>query len=442
MSKPVKPKKPYPEFPLFAHAGGVWAKKIRGKLWYFGPWNDPDGALYRYLEEKDAIFAGRNPRISGNRPGVVTGVDVAYCVNYWLTRKNSRLADGDLSQRTFDDYLATGKRVVEFFGRTTVAETLQADDFAKLRASWPKWGPTTVRREIVQTRGIFRLCVEDAILKTEPNYGSGFRPPSKKTVRIARQQKVLEHGTQMLEADEIRNIYCTLDSPWKAMLLLGVNCGFGNTDISLLPKSAISGEWIAFPRGKTSVERKAWLWPETQQALQEAIESRPQPKSLELQNRVFVTKYGNEFVRANSKGTKVDSVATFFKKLLKDAGIARKGVGFYSLRRSFETIAAQTGQQVAVNCVMGHEEQGMSAVYRQFVSDDNIRAVCEHVRKWIFAILLILVYFCDLLCGMLRSLYSGGWHSGRHERNSDSEAAEKTPVVCDLADREWAVACV
>lgn len=48
----VKPTEPYPNFPLFPHATGRWAKKVRGKFHYFGPWDGPASALDLWLVQR------------------------------------------------------------------------------------------------------------------------------------------------------------------------------------------------------------------------------------------------------------------------------------------------------------------------------------------------------------------------------------------------------
>src|SRR3954470_6136050 len=89
-----KPAKPYPDFPLFPHAAGVWAKKIRGKLHYFGTWDDPDAALAKYLERKEDLHAGRTPR------GATEGVRVKDVANAFLAAKDAAVRAGELSPRT------------------------------------------------------------------------------------------------------------------------------------------------------------------------------------------------------------------------------------------------------------------------------------------------------------------------------------------------------
>src|SRR3954469_21470896 len=90
-----KPANPYPDFPLFPHATGRWAKKIRGKLHYFGPWADPDAALTKYLAQQDALHARRKPRPDS---GEVTVKDIA---NTFLNHKKALVNVGKLSPHTW-----------------------------------------------------------------------------------------------------------------------------------------------------------------------------------------------------------------------------------------------------------------------------------------------------------------------------------------------------
>jgi integrase len=141
--------------------------------------------------------------------------------------------------------------------------------------------------------------------------------------------------------------------------------------------------WLDLPRGKTGAPRRFPLWPETRDAIAAYLPNRPSPTGDANKNRLFLTRYGQGWGRGDSQ-ERTDAITGAFVRAREAAAVGRQWA-FYDLRRTFQTIAAQTRDFPAVSFVMGHTpgKNDMAAIYNQHIDDDRLRAVVEHVRKWL-----------------------------------------------------------
>lgn len=364
--------KPYPEFPLFRHASGQWAKKIRGKLYYYG--RDSDAALEKYLKEKDDRHAGRTPRPDAD------SATVKDMVNGFLNWKLSLKDSGELSPLTYADYKRCCDEIVDAFGKRRLLSDIRQDDFAAMRRDMSKrWGPQHLSKTIQFVRCVFKYACDSDLVDRPFKFGPDFKRPSKKTIRLNRQKQ----GLNLFTRDEIKRLIDAASQPLKAMLLLGINCAFGNADCGTLPRSAVDLDKgiIDYPRPKTAVLRRCVLWLETVQAIREALDQRPEPKKPEHADLVFVTRCGDSWRKDTNDGP----LSRETTKLMRELGInGRKGLGFYTLRHTFRTVGDEAKDQPATDFIMGRESPHMSSAYRETISDARLKAVSDHVHGWLF----------------------------------------------------------
>lgn len=366
-----KPSKPYADFPLTAHPAGYWCKKIRGRLHYFGPWRDPDAALRSYLEQKDALHAGRP------QPGSLSVKDL---VNVFLNAKQALVNSNELSPLTWGDYKTACDEIVAAFGKHRQVSEIGTDSFAALRNRMAeKWGPQRLAKNMQFIRCVFKYAYDAALIDRPMRFGPGFKRPSRKTFRLHRA----EGGPKLFSAEEIRRMIDAAGVHLKAMIMLGINAAFGNSDCGNLPTSALDLErgWADFPRPKTGISRRCPLWPETVQAIKESLACRPEPKKSEYDGLVFLTRAGDSWHTDTTDGP----LSRETGKLLKKLGVnGRNRLGFYSLRHSHRTIADEAKDQPACDYIMGHSRDDMASVYRERISDERLKAVTDHVRRWLF----------------------------------------------------------
>lgn len=417
-----KPDKPHARFPLYAHASGSWAKKIKGRVHYFGPWSDWKGAEAAYYASEAYLRAGVEP------PSAQT--TVANLLDEFVGGKHAQLVTGDITETTYKEYVATCEVIDKHFGKHRPVSTLTVADFNALRGALAKGkckcssklrldnvrrhlaladyrglraalaegktkykskvGMVTVAdpaklkavigkpwRELKSLRLVLskakcdckamlgpvslkrRLTVARMIFADQPRAcRKALKSPPQRLLRAESRKR----GPRFYEAAEIRKLVEAADSHLRAMILLGINCGFGPQDCFTLPASAVDLErgWHTFARPKTEVDRRCPLWPETVDALRQV--------------------WGSTFALNGRKWDRF-VVSEVFGKLCRECGVTNHG--FYSLRRTFETVATTADvSQAIIDAIMGHVRNDMASVYRQKVFDEQLRKCTDHVRAW------------------------------------------------------------
>lgn len=340
--------KPSPDFPLTAGKNGYWVKVVKGKQHRIGArWASPDEAIVEWLRVRDQLLAGEDPTPDPN------ALQLRDAMNWFLSSCKSKVETGDISEQSYVDYVRECRRAVEVLGKSKVVASLVPTDFAKLRSAITSPSPNTVRNRITRIKVAFAWLNNSGLIDKPIKFGPAFNKPSAKTIRLHRASK----PKKLFKSADLRTLVACVLPEMRAMVLLGVNAGYGNTDCSLLPWSAIDSEWIDYPRPKTGINRRAWLWPETLEALKQL------PGDGDL---VFP---GYSYYR----------ISLEFGKVAKAAGI---GLTFYALRHTFQTIAGQCKDPLAVSAVMGHLIPGMAGIYTEEIGDDRLRVACETVRDW------------------------------------------------------------
>jgi integrase len=380
-----------------AHVG--WSRRVNGKpKWVCSASVAPTGEtadLYYELHFTELWQATAEPSSPEPAPTVET-IDVGTVAEYFIDRKTR----ADLDRRTLDDYRDAVQSFIDLVGGHRRPAELTPADFAKVRAAWAaRFGPDRLAKFIVVVRTMFKWAQEPPIRLAAPEYGDEFDVPSRLTFKRHRAANRQRHGIKLFEVADLKLLLQHAPPKQRAMFLLALNGGLGNTDVSQLPLSVVDLDngWIDYTRGKTGNDRRFPLWPETVAALRAVLALRAKtfakwkrvgrqvdPAVVPL---VFVTRQGRPYVVDTDSGgddarpLHKDRVASEYTRVAKAAGVQQHGRGFYSLRRTHRTLADEVGDQRAAALVMGHEVGDMGGVYVQRISDERLRKVTDHVRS-------------------------------------------------------------
>ncbi|MEQ8849943.1 tyrosine-type recombinase/integrase [Botrimarina sp.] len=393
--------------PLFPHRSGCWAKKVNGKLVYYGRWKRKNPATGRVeLTGRDGWEAakikyvtdpdGKAPPADPDNPRTLGQL----CALFMESKERS-CQKGKINARGVAEYQREIDAVLNILNPRTSLATMRPAKFNLLLPyiqSNSKPGQETANlvtqsNRVRRIRAIFIFAYKNGYVDRPFCFGSEFVQPSRNEIAKERNDNPTP---ETYTKEEIHLLLKYARQPLKTMILMAINAGLGNHDFATLKWSHINfhenGEtaWLNYPRHKTGNAREAPLWKETVAALKDWRTRRPTPTGDTDRDLVFITRYGNAWgnpdspMNLNPVGKALDKV---FARILKDdpnSTIHHTKRGFYALRHTFRTEAGGVIDEEAVNFIMGHVDNRMAARYIARYHPERLQRVVDFVHDWLF----------------------------------------------------------
>ena len=348
-------------FPLTLHPTGQYCKRIRGRLYYFG--SDKKRALEKYLSDAAQLHSGHAPE-----PGTHnSNLSLKNLCNLYLEHQHTRVQAGEIKPAQVSDQTTILRAFAQFLGPSRPVCEISTLELQRYRSKLIGEARSAARinNHISAFKAMLHWALNNQVIEKGPNLNA-----------IKKLPRVMKHR-ETFTAEEIEKLVAHATANMRAMIWLGLNCGFGCTDCSelLWEHIDLDAARIRSGRTKTGILRNLPLWPETVNAL----------RALPRRNaRVFNTRYGNAYVRFKKstdetglvRFVKCDNVTAQFSRLMNKAGVNKgDGVGFYSLRRTAATLAARSGDPFAVQSLLGHADLRMATAYVQDISEQTDQVV-------------------------------------------------------------------
>jgi len=206
------------KFPLTLHKTGQFCKKIRGKMYYFG--SNKQQALERYLEMAGDLHSGRSmtSRVADNK---VTLKDLC---NLYLEHQESRVQAGDITERYFADQVKCLRGFATHIGPGCLIshiKTIDLQDYRnRLIGKYESAAGTNIHLAIM--KAMFPWAKKNDILHSIPN------------IDAVSKAKIVHKERPIFTSEQIQRLLDATDTQLKAIILLGLNCGFGCTDCAKL----------------------------------------------------------------------------------------------------------------------------------------------------------------------------------------------------------------